>query len=201
MPKTPGYQPTNFNDVISQISPQHLKTSVLEDHLVSRLNNFLPPCQSPVNVRSNVQNETEIFFETKNQIKRFSESSPNEKDIKETISVLENENDNTFESECNSSTTECSNQVDQSSNEKTNRSTLRTNLLIKQVCNYTLRVHLLANFLAQKCPDIYLFDELKIDLSEANIYLNFHNYQFITQPHNKYGGGVAILIEEGIEFI
>ncbi|RNA43042.1 hypothetical protein BpHYR1_042906 [Brachionus plicatilis] len=33
LPKTPGYQPTNFNDVISQISPQDLKTPVLEDHL------------------------------------------------------------------------------------------------------------------------------------------------------------------------
>ncbi|RNA04460.1 hypothetical protein BpHYR1_054582, partial [Brachionus plicatilis] len=63
------------------------------------------------------------------------------------------------------------------------------------------RVHLLASFLAQKCPDIVLLNELKIDLSEANIYLDFHNYQFITKPHNKYGGGVAILIKEGIEFI
>ncbi|RNA12675.1 hypothetical protein BpHYR1_033321, partial [Brachionus plicatilis] len=68
MPKTPGYQPTNFNDVISQISTQELKTPVLEDTL-------------------------------------------------KPLVVLENENDNTFESESNSSTTECSIQVDQSSNE------------------------------------------------------------------------------------
>ncbi|RNA35952.1 hypothetical protein BpHYR1_012822 [Brachionus plicatilis] len=122
MPKTPGYQPTNFNDVISQISPQDLKTPVLEHQLVSRLNDFLPLCQSPVNVRSNDQNETETFFQTKNQIKRFSESDPNEKEFtekesKKPLVVFENENDNTFESESNSSTTECSNQVDQSSNE------------------------------------------------------------------------------------
>ncbi|RNA01169.1 hypothetical protein BpHYR1_038241 [Brachionus plicatilis] len=117
MPKTPGYQPTNFKDVISQISTQDPKTPVLEDHLVSRLNDFLPLCQSPVNVRSNDQNETETFFQTKNQIKRLSESDPNEKEIKEPLVVLENENDNSFESESNSSATECSIQVDQSSNE------------------------------------------------------------------------------------
>ncbi|RMZ95947.1 hypothetical protein BpHYR1_048245 [Brachionus plicatilis] len=71
MPKTPGYKPTNFNDVISQISTQELKTP------------------------------------------RFSESDPNEiefteKESKKPLVVLENENDNTFESESNSSTTECS---------------------------------------------------------------------------------------------
>ncbi|RNA32654.1 hypothetical protein BpHYR1_017083 [Brachionus plicatilis] len=109
MPKTPGYQLTNFNDVISLISTQDLKTPVLEDHLVSRLNDFLPLCQSPVNVRSNDQNETETFFQTKNQIKRFSESDPNEKEFtekesKKPLVVLENENDNTFESVSNSST-------------------------------------------------------------------------------------------------
>ncbi|RNA07509.1 hypothetical protein BpHYR1_025885, partial [Brachionus plicatilis] len=43
--------------------------------------------------------------------------------------------------------------------------------------------------------------DTQIDLSEANIYFDFHNYQFITKPRNKYGGGVAILIKEGIEFI
>ncbi|RNA02139.1 RNA-directed DNA polymerase from mobile element jockey-like [Brachionus plicatilis] len=59
----------------------------------------------------------------------------------------------------------------------------------------------LSQFLAKKCPDIVLLNELKIDLSEANIYLDFHSYQFITKPRNKYGGGVAILIKEGIEFI
>ncbi|RMZ97752.1 hypothetical protein BpHYR1_042683, partial [Brachionus plicatilis] len=78
---------------------------------------------SPVNVRSNDQNETEIFFQTKNQIKRFSESDPNEKEFtekesKKPLVVLENENDNTLiESKSNSSTTEYSIQVDQSSNE------------------------------------------------------------------------------------
>ncbi|RNA09500.1 hypothetical protein BpHYR1_018459 [Brachionus plicatilis] len=30
IPKMPGYQPRNFNDVISQISTQDLKTPVLE---------------------------------------------------------------------------------------------------------------------------------------------------------------------------
>ncbi|RMZ97375.1 hypothetical protein BpHYR1_009659 [Brachionus plicatilis] len=54
-------------------------------------------------------------------------------------------------------------------------------------------VHLLANFLAQKCPDIFLLNELKIDLSEANIYLDFNNYQFITKPRNKYGGGIFLM--------
>lgn len=122
MPKTPGYQPSNLNDVMSQISPQDLKTSVLEDSLVSRLNDLLPISQRPVNVLSNDQNETEAFFQTKNQIKRFSESDPNEKEFTENESkkplvVLENENDNTFESDSNSSTTECTSQVDQSSSE------------------------------------------------------------------------------------
>ncbi|RNA08170.1 hypothetical protein BpHYR1_021964 [Brachionus plicatilis] len=75
MPKTPGYQPTNFND-------------------------------SPVNVRSNDQNETETFIQTKNEIKRISESDPNEKEFtekesKKPLVVLENENDNTFESGSN----------------------------------------------------------------------------------------------------
>ncbi len=122
MPKTPGYQPSNLNDVMSQISPQDLKTSVLEDSLVSRLNEILPISQRPVNVLSNDQNETEAFFQTKNQIKRFSESDPNEKEFTENESkkplvVLENENDNTLESDSNSSTTECTSQVDQSSSE------------------------------------------------------------------------------------
>ncbi|RNA44028.1 hypothetical protein BpHYR1_046231 [Brachionus plicatilis] len=104
------------------MTTQDPKTPVLEDHLVSRLNDFLPLCQSPVNVRSNDQNETETFFQTKDQIKRFSESYPNEKEFteqesKKPLVVLENENDYTFDSESNSSTTECSIQVDQSSNE------------------------------------------------------------------------------------
>ncbi|RNA19502.1 hypothetical protein BpHYR1_017342 [Brachionus plicatilis] len=52
----------------------------------------------------------------------LTESDPNEKEFtekesKKPLVVLENENDNTFESESNSSTTECSIQVDQSSNE------------------------------------------------------------------------------------
>ncbi|RNA15888.1 hypothetical protein BpHYR1_029745 [Brachionus plicatilis] len=52
---------------------------------------------------------------------RISESDPNEefteKESKKPLVVLENENDNTFEFESNSSTTEFSIQVDQSSNE------------------------------------------------------------------------------------
>ncbi|RNA18885.1 hypothetical protein BpHYR1_052619 [Brachionus plicatilis] len=64
-------------------SPQDLKTPVLEDNLVSRLNDFLPLCKS--HVRSNDQNETETFFQTKNQIKRFSESDPNEKEFRKRI--------------------------------------------------------------------------------------------------------------------
>ncbi|RNA09717.1 hypothetical protein BpHYR1_053342 [Brachionus plicatilis] len=68
------------------MTTEDLKTPSLEDTL------------SPVNVRSNGQNETEIFFQTKNQIKRFSESNPNEKEFtekesKKPLVVLENEND------------------------------------------------------------------------------------------------------------
>ncbi|RNA11501.1 hypothetical protein BpHYR1_006125 [Brachionus plicatilis] len=94
-------------------------------------------------------------------------------------------------------------------NKNTNKSTLRTKPLNKTRLGIThwncihlpSRVHLLANFLAQKCSDIVLLNELKIDLSEANIYLDFHCYQFITKPRNKYGGGEAIIIKEGIEYI
>ncbi|RNA18065.1 hypothetical protein BpHYR1_035666 [Brachionus plicatilis] len=37
--------------------------------------------------------------------------------------------------------------------------------------------------------------------NESNIYFDFINYISITKPRNKYGGGVAILVKEGIEFI
>lgn len=88
-------------------------------------------------------------------------------------------------------------------NKKTNKSIFRTKPLIKtrlvithwNCLHLPSRVHLLDNFLAQKCPDIVLLNELKIDLSEANIYLDFQNYQFLTKPRNKYRGGVAILIK------
>ncbi|RMZ99654.1 hypothetical protein BpHYR1_003286 [Brachionus plicatilis] len=56
---------------------------------------------------------------------------------------------------------------------------------IKNYLHLPGRVHLLANFLAQKCPDIVLLNEIKIDLSEANIYLDFHSYQFMTKPRNN----------------
>ncbi|RNA21490.1 RNA-directed DNA polymerase from transposon X, partial [Brachionus plicatilis] len=63
------------------------------------------------------------------------------------------------------------------------------------------KVQLLETFLAQKSPDIVLLNGIKIDLSESKIYLDFKNYVSITKPRNKYGGGVAILVKEGIEFI
>ncbi|RNA34581.1 hypothetical protein BpHYR1_009134 [Brachionus plicatilis] len=53
------------------MTPVDLKTPVLENHLVSRLNDFLPLCQSPVNVRSNDQNETETFFKPKIKLRDF----------------------------------------------------------------------------------------------------------------------------------
>ncbi|RMZ98385.1 hypothetical protein BpHYR1_036525 [Brachionus plicatilis] len=63
------------------------------------------------------------------------------------------------------------------------------------------KVQLLETFLAQKSPDIVLLNEIKIDLSESNIYFDFKNNVSITKPRNKYGGRVAILVKEGIEFI
>ncbi|RMZ96745.1 hypothetical protein BpHYR1_045622 [Brachionus plicatilis] len=71
------------------------------------------------------QEETQSIFEAgqkDDDENRFSESDPNEKEFtekesKKQLVVFENENDNTFESESNSSITECSIQVDQSSNE------------------------------------------------------------------------------------
>ncbi|RNA41600.1 hypothetical protein BpHYR1_003486 [Brachionus plicatilis] len=76
--------------------------------------------------------EIETFFQTENQIKRFSESDPNEnefteKESKKPLVVLENENDKTLESESNSLTTECSIQVDQSSNEVGQQTASRNN--------------------------------------------------------------------------
>ncbi|RNA21373.1 hypothetical protein BpHYR1_014159 [Brachionus plicatilis] len=52
-----------------------------------------------------------------------------------------------------------------------------------------------------KCPDVILLNEIKIDPNESNIYFNFKNYQPLVKARNKKGGGVAILVKEGIEFV
>ncbi|CAF0725089.1 unnamed protein product, partial [Brachionus calyciflorus] len=49
-------------------------------------------------------------------------------------------------------------------------------------------------------PDILLLNEIKIDSTQSNFYLDFINYQSIVKPRDKRGGGVAILIKNGIEF-
>ncbi|RNA11557.1 RNA-directed DNA polymerase from mobile element jockey-like, partial [Brachionus plicatilis] len=49
-------------------------------------------------------------------------------------------------------------------------------------------------------PDILLLNEIKIDSTQSNFYLDFKNYQSIAKPRDKRGGAVAILIKNGIEF-
>ncbi|RNA02124.1 RNA-directed DNA polymerase from transposon X [Brachionus plicatilis] len=61
------------------------------------------------------------------------------------------------------------------------------------------RIPLLEKFLAQNCPDIVLLNEIKINQNDLNFYFNFKNYNSIVKARNCYGGGLSILIKEGID--
>ncbi|RNA29072.1 RNA-directed DNA polymerase from mobile element jockey-like [Brachionus plicatilis] len=114
-------------------------------------------------------------------VQRPSESEPHNDDSNEEKSDTDNDDDNPFESEAMSLTKSFQQGTEQFKK-------FRTNTVTEQPT-------------VQNCPDIVLLNEIKIDLSETNIYFDFKNYHSITKPRNRYGGGVAILIKEGIEFL
>ncbi|RNA35614.1 hypothetical protein BpHYR1_038220 [Brachionus plicatilis] len=62
MPKTPGYKPSHLNYVMSQTSPQDLKTPVLEDCLVSLLNSSTTECSSLID-----QSSSKVVQQTSSQ--------------------------------------------------------------------------------------------------------------------------------------
>ena len=74
-------------------------------------------------------------------------------------------------------------------------------VIIHWNCNHLpSKVKLLEHFLTKESPDIILLNEIKMDLTQSNFYLDIKNYQSIVKPRDKKGGGVAILVKNGIEF-
>ena len=62
----------------------------------------------------------------------------------------------------------------------------------------------LDSFIRQNKPDIISLNEVKLEEHSANYYLNFENYKTIYKPRQKgsiFGGGVALLIKDQIEFM
>ena len=62
----------------------------------------------------------------------------------------------------------------------------------------------LDSFIKQNKPDIISLNEVKLEEYSANYYLNFENYKTIYKPRQKgsnFGGGVALLIKDQIEFM
>ena len=60
-----------------------------------------------------------------------------------------------------------------------------------------------ASFLKEKSPDIISLQEVKLTETEANGFLVFEGYQTIYKPRKsnpKLGGGIALLIRDGIDF-
>ncbi|RNA35953.1 RNA-directed DNA polymerase from mobile element jockey-like [Brachionus plicatilis] len=172
MPKTQEYQPN-----VAQI----LKTPVLEDHL----NTLQIPVQPhvPTSIQ-NVQKDRKKYVQyvkTSNQLKRQSETEQEENDPKKQYLDSVDEDDDTFESEMTIST---EHHAEQSTNPES-KCSMKTYAVTQQPAssynNYTLEL----------CSSPY----------ESNIYFDFKNYVSITKPRNKYGGGVAMLVKEGIEFI
>ena len=69
-------------------------------------------------------------------------------------------------------------------------------------CNHVLsKIEILKHYLIHNQPDIVLLNETKLDTCHSNFYLDFDNYNVISKPRNKYGGGVAILINKKLDFI
>ena len=66
--------------------------------------------------------------------------------------------------------------------------------------NLVSKLDLFKLFLNTFKPDIVLLNELKVDEQRDNFFLNFTNYHKISKPRNNFGGGVAILIKQNLEF-
>ena len=60
------------------------------------------------------------------------------------------------------------------------------------------------NFLNENSPDILCLNEVKLDENRANFFLKFINYTTVYKPrpiNSNHGGGVAMLIRSGIDFV
>ncbi|RNA02056.1 RNA-directed DNA polymerase from mobile element jockey-like [Brachionus plicatilis] len=64
-------------------------------------------------------------------------------------------------------------------------------LVIVQIPDQMVMVHL---------PDIVLLNEIKVNEEECNYYLRFEGYSVVSKVRNSFGGGVAILIKDNIQF-
>ncbi|RNA20554.1 RNA-directed DNA polymerase from mobile element jockey-like [Brachionus plicatilis] len=160
-------------------SAQILKTPVLEDDLNTLQIPVQPHVQTSI---QNVQKDRKKYVQyvqTSNQIKRQSETEQEENDPKKQYLDSADEDDDTFESEMTIST---EHHAEQSTNPES-KCSMKTYAVTQQPAMVIIhwncahlpsKIQLLENFLDQKIPDI---------------------------PRNKYGGGVAILVNEGIEFI
>ena len=49
-------------------------------------------------------------------------------------------------------------------------------------------------------PDIVMLNEIKLDSIVSNDYLDFPGYNSISKPRNRYGGGVAILVRQSLNY-
>ena len=59
---------------------------------------------------------------------------------------------------------------------------------------------LLQDYIQRCSPDIVMLNEIKLDSIVSNDYLDFPGYNSISKPRNRYGGGVAILVRQGLNY-
>ena len=62
------------------------------------------------------------------------------------------------------------------------------------------RHDLFGRFLQQTRPDVVLLNEIKMNQELSNFYLDIQGYASINKPRNEHGGGVAVLIKNGLDY-
>ena len=63
------------------------------------------------------------------------------------------------------------------------------------------RHELFAAFLHRERPDIVLLNELKMNTELCNYFLDITGYVSLYKSRNEHGGGVAVLIRNGLDYI
>ena len=62
------------------------------------------------------------------------------------------------------------------------------------------RHDLFEQFLQRVRPDVVLLNEIKMNQELSNYYLDIQGYVNINKPRNEHGGGVAVLIKNGLDY-
>lgn len=68
-------------------------------------------------------------------------------------------------------------------------------------CTYSRnKISLIEQFLNKNNPDILMLNEIKCNKAQADMFPNFDGYINVNECRNEYGGGVAMLIKNSINF-